>query len=753
MADGKQVMNNAENTINNTTVPAQESEQTLGNSNDPIFVAEQKYLTELYAVLERLNTEITEDLNSSHHGAAQDLIAMSQEVALNFSGYDEALETYAAIETLNSVIDAYNLYYDANVDKLRRLTLLLAQPYFAKVTLIMRPGQPPRDVYIGAAGITDEHSRPLIVDWRSPVAETYYNQEMGQTSYQVNGRTRTVELTLRRQFDITRDTLNGYFDTTVAIEDSLLLAALRQHHSEKLRNITATIQREQNVIVRHEDVPVLLVNGIAGSGKTSVLLQRIAFLLYRMRDTLAPTQVWLFSPNSVFERYIDTVLPSMGEANPHIYTWNAFMEAQGASGRDLGLSTSLKTLQDLEAAMATLELDFDDVRDIRMGDEILIKVTQIRKIVEKVSEFCARAQCGIGSRFTTLVKDELYDRLDRRFNQLAKDEELQEMISSMDIDDQIATFGQTVDVDDEKNVEELARQLIEMKYGSARELIENLSWLRLDRIGMRILGTTSLNATEWLYLKLLFCGEGDQTARYVMIDEVQDYTQAQLTVLAKFFAHAHFMLLGDEHQAIYEHTASFDEIRTIFTKSHKSVDECRLLTSYRSSPEITALFTSLLDTQEQLTLSSVQRAGVKPVVQEFDNTDTYLEALRAAVAAPGEGLTAIVAESSARVSWLAKQLIAKDTKDDETEQAAAHIQVVDKDTILPAEGLVLLPLSIAKGLEFDHVIIPDAQAEVYPDTPLSRRRLYTAISRAMHRITIFSQGSLTPLLANCAEDN
>ena len=162
------------------------------------------------------------------------------------------------------------------------------QPYFAKVRLQMRPGRPAQDVYIGATGVTDDSRRPLIVDWRSPIAETYYNQEMGPTSYRSTAGTRTVSLELRRQFDITQDVLHMYFDTTVAIEDSLLLGALKRHHSEKLQAITATIQREQNAVVRHEDVPVLLVNGIAGSGKTSVLLQRIAYLFYREREAPAP---------------------------------------------------------------------------------------------------------------------------------------------------------------------------------------------------------------------------------------------------------------------------------------------------------------------------------------------------------------------------------------------------------------------------------------------------------------------------------
>ena len=300
------------------------------HADDPAFQQEQAHLSELYAQLLKIRDDISQDLDTNHAGAKQDLIDMSEEVRLDFGGADETIETLAAIETLNAVIDAYNQYHDFNVDKLRRVMLLLMQPYFAKVTLEMRPGRPPRDVYIGAAGMTDERSRPLVVDWRSPVAETYYNQEIGPTSYQVDGKTRTVNLKLRRQFDIVRDQLNMYFDTTIAIQDSLLLSALKKHHTEKLQAITATIQREQNEVVRHADVPVLLVNGIAGSGKTSVLLQRIAYLLYQERKTLDPSQVWLFTPNDVFESYIDTVLPSMGESNPQTVTWRDFVAAQGA---------------------------------------------------------------------------------------------------------------------------------------------------------------------------------------------------------------------------------------------------------------------------------------------------------------------------------------------------------------------------------------------------------------------------------------
>ncbi|WP_293673915.1 ATP-binding domain-containing protein [uncultured Parolsenella sp.] len=703
----------------------------LRPADDPIMAEEQAHLDEIYTKLTAMRDGLAAELEHGHEGAAADLRELSDEIRPDFGGAaDEVMETLAAIETLNAVIDAYNQYHDFSVDKLRRLLLLLRQPYFAKVRLKMSPDRPARDVYIGAVGMTDERSRPLIVDWRNPVAETYYNQENGQTSYTVNGRTRTVELELRRQFDITRDHLNMYFDTTVAIEDSLLLGALRRHHSEKLKDITATIQREQNQVVRHADVPALLVNGIAGSGKTSVMLQRIAYLLYGERETLSASQVHLFGPNAVFEHYIDNVLPSMGESNPQVYTWRDFCEAQGAGGRDLGEDTDPACLEKLESDISSLFLTADDLREISCDGTVLLKLASVESAVAKFARF------GVGPRFCALVTDELHDRVSRRIALMARDEELQEEMLGLDVDDQVRFFGETVSPENEQETVALTRRWLEQVFAGAHDEVDRLAWLKLDRVAMRMLGKPSVSASEWLYLRLLVTGRGDTDARYVMIDEVQDCTVAQLMVLSRHFSRAHFLMLGDEHQAIREGTASFAQIRELFGRTHGQVDECRLLTSYRSSPEITTLFSGLVEHDAPVKLASVHRAGVAPHIEAVPGRDEFLAALRKQVAAAHEmeGLTALVAADDGAVSWLAKQL------------RDCDVTVIKNNNELPAAGVVLMSLRLAKGLEFDQVIIPDASAEAYPDTPLARRRLYTAVSRAMHGVTLLAQGELTPLV-------
>ena len=697
---------------------------------DDTFAQEQEHLTLTYGQLLALRDALTEEIEVKHAIARQDLLDLSSEVRIDFGGADETIETLAAIETLNAVIDAYNQHHDLSVDKLRRTLLLLRQPYFAKVRLRMRPGRPPRDVYIGAAGVTDDKGLPLIVDWRSPVAETYYSQEFGPTSYVVDGRERTVELLLRRQYDIVGPTLRSYFDSTVAIEDSLLLRALRRHHSEKLQAITATIQREQNEVVRHEDVPALLVWGTAGSGKTSVMLQRVAYLLYRQRETLNASDVHLFTPNEVFGRYIDTVLPTMGEANPQVHTWKGFLADLGLSERADGAEIGIDELERLEAAVAGLKVEADDVRDITVDDVHVVSARVVAGVVDK------HANIPMGRRWCALVKDALHDKISRRLAQMAHDDEVQEEMLSLDVDRQVEIFGQTISPDTEAETVECAKEYLEHKLGSAHDQVEAANWLRIDRIGMRLLGKPALTAAEWLVCKLAIVGGGAERARYVMVDEVQDYTPAQLAVLARYYPYAHFLCLGDPNQSIREGTASMDEVRTILERSRGSVDECHLLTSYRSSPEITALFSGFVDQGEGVHLNSVREEGVAPVIRELsENADAYLEDLRGAIAdaADAEGLVAIVPRDGARCSWLERKL-------------GSLVTRVHTDDSLPAKGVVLMPLKLAKGLEFDQVIVPDTQEAVYPDTPLSRRCLYTAVSRAMHRVTLLSQGAMTGIV-------
>ena len=698
---------------------------------DKTFEAEQEHLSTTYAKLQSIERSLQEQLASIFSEVASEKDLITDELNFDFDA-DIHVETMAELEAVNRIIDTYNIAADVTTERLHRAQLLLKQPYFAKVTLQFKPGSEPKDVYIGNVGMTDDDCRHFIVDWRSPIAEVYYNQDNGKTSYEANGRTIDCELKLRRQFDIERDQLKALFDTTIAIQDEMLLAALAQNRSSRLSAITATIQKEQNEVIRHEDVPALLVSGIAGSGKTSVLLQRIAYLFYRQRDTLKPEDVFLITPNPVFQRYIENVLPEMGESNPSSITFESLMCGLGLGSRDLGREVSADALRAIDEKLPDFKLKQGDFTGIRIEGEPVITAAQAHGAWSKLKNL------PTSSHRSALVIDDLLDRLEQRIKRLAKSEKYQDMISDMSDAEQIECFGENVYIGDmdEAELVSYTERFLRWRYAGVEHEIAEGRWLRLDAIGMRLTGSENLSAIEWLYLKLALVGGGMRHARYVMIDEVQDYSAAQLMCLARYFGKAHFMMLGDENQAIREGTASFDEIREVFTRACGSVDNCELMTSYRSSPEITALFTSLLDNEERVRVESVQPAGIEPVIIECADDLDYEVQLKTAVeeALEARCLAAIIAPDARRLAKL--------------EQLLEDLPIVTgagKET-MPEHGVLLLDIKLAKGLEFDQVIVPDAGNRSYPDETLARHRLYTAISRATKKVTLVANGKLTKLL-------
>lgn len=698
---------------------------------DKTFEVEQEHLSTTYAKLQSIERSLQEQLASIFSEVASEKDLITDELNFDFDA-EIHVETMAELEAVNRIIDTYNIAADVTTERLHRAQLLLKQPYFAKVTLQFKPGSEPKDIYIGNVGMTDDDYRHFIVDWRSPIAEVYYNQDNGKTSYEANGRTIDCELKLRRQFDIERDQLKALFDTTVAIQDEMLLAALAQNRSSRLSAITATIQKEQNEVIRHEDVPALLVSGIAGSGKTSVLLQRIAYLFYRQRDTLKPEDVFLITPNPVFQRYIENVLPEMGESNPSSITFESLMCGLGLGSRDLGRDVSADALRAIDEMLPDFKLKQGDFTDIRIEGEPVITAAQAHGAWNKLKNL------PTGSHRSALVIDDLLDRLEQRIKRLAKSEKHQDMISDMSDAEQIECFGENVYIGDmdEAELVSYTERFLRWRYAGVEHEIAEGRWLRLDAIGMRLTGSENLSAIEWLYLKLALVGGGMRHARYVMIDEVQDYSAAQLMCLARYFGKAHFMMLGDENQAIREGTASFDEIREVFTRACGSVDNCELMTSYRSSPEITALFTSLLDNEERVRVESVQPAGIEPVIIECADDLDYEVQLKTAVeeALEAECLAAIIAPDARRLAKL--------------EQLLEDLPITTgagKET-MPEHGVLLLDIKLAKGLEFDQVIVPDAGNRSYPDETLARHRLYTAISRATKKVTLVANGKLTSLL-------
>lgn len=704
-----------------------------------IFDEEQAHLTVTHGKLRAMKAALEEKIDAISEKAAKEKQDIRSNLSLNFDSDTDSMETYIEFEAMSHSIDQYNIEQDAAQEKLGRVKRLLKAPYFARVKLQFDPEEEPEDYYIGSAGISENAYEHLVIDWRSPIAETYYNQQNGKTFYVVNGNRIDVDLQLRRQYNLEEDRLYSFFDTQIAIEDPMLLQSLASRRTDKMKAITATIQKEQNAVIRSEDVPVLLVNGIAGSGKTSVLLQRIAYLFYRQRENLRPEQVYLLTINPVFRQYIDQVLPDLGEENPRTITWRDFLHIVNAPDKGAYESARESDLRRMESALKTLRLKEEEVCPIMQKGRCVLSRNEILRAAAELEGIEA------GPRLMNILSDRLSELARIKIRRMERDENEQAKDDSADA----ATFnsmdpygnqgGSRRGSDGEPDRKEQNR--ITNQYGGAFSTIHHFGFIDIEKIGCRILHKKRLTSAEWIWLKMLLTGMSDKNVRYVMIDEVQDYTAAQLMVLRRYFGRARFMMLGDEFQAIRPGTVSFGKIHELFGEDGRQTRELPLLTSYRSSPEITNIFTGLLPREKRIFTASVQRPGTAPVVMACESGDEYRRRLRLLVnaAAADEGLTAVICANRASLEKVRQILGDKAPR------------VIGRNQALPHGGVFLITLDLVKGLEFDGVILPDADRETYPEDIMARHRLYTAVSRATRRLSILADGKLTALLKHRAD--
>ena len=676
----------------------------MGNE---IFEKEQAHLTKTYNKLCKIKEDLESQISALNEKAVDDKNDIRDNIRFDYADIETTMETLAEIEVWNRYIDTYNVESSSLGKRLETVNKLLESPYFAKIELQFDEGEEPESYYIGRAAISENGYDQLVIDWRSPIAEVYYNQENGHTQYTVEDRTIPVDLKLRRQFEINKDKLISFFDTQIAIEDPMLLQSLSQTHSDKMQAITATIQKEQNTVIRYPDVPVLVVNGIAGSGKTSVLLQRIAYLFYQKRKTLRPDQVCLLTLNPVFRDYIDNVLPDLGETNPLTLTWHEFLDMVNVPLKTEDYDYTFEdSLQKIHEVLPTLSPEVDDFNDIYQNDKLIMSKNEVFSVIKRFKQF------PMGVRLVQTASDEI--------EAVAKNALRNMDNSSYDDSDSVAKSDSAED------------NRIENDFGGALRDIRRGSFVNVAHVAQRILGHPQITAAEWIYTKMELTGECDRNMRYVMIDEVQDYTVAQIMVFRKYFPNARFMLLGDEFQAIREGTITFSKIKDMAAEGGKECVELPLMTSYRSSPEITDMFASILPEDKKLMVSSVKRPGEEIFVKSCSSEAEYYDELKGLIAEfeKKDGLTAVICRNQFNLERISAALGDK-----------APTAIAENDS-LPKCGAFLIELPLAKGLEFDNVILADADPESYPDDELGKHCLYTAMSRATRHLAVLACGEL-----------
>jgi len=672
---------------------------------------------------------------------------------LNFDSYSDNLETFAMMEMKNREIDQLNIQHATAAKNLKKVKRLLKVPYFGKIDVTFLDADSDRDIfYIGMNDFTNLEGASRIYDWRSPIASLFYNNVLGDSSYHVNNNEIPVTLNLKRQLIIEEDRLINFFDTSLAIQDDILLHSLEADSSQYMKDITTTIQQEQNEIIRDESHPLLLVNGIAGSGKTSAIMQRIAYLLYNHRKQITADDILLLSPNSTFIDYISQVLPNLGERNPLNLTLLQFLKFTFREKAPIESESAYFkriTATQVEAQQKVIQSQKFVEFIQRFNDPTLIKQSLFQPISFKRKPiFSAELIFGLYQETPTSLsirdrlsatKEKLTSLWNRYLIKQSKSKQMIDQMQDLTEAEQLRYFDTTFAEEDEEQLAEFALQRLQQKYRKVVEAISDVTWfdqwLLFEALYQEyqqvpyIKKSQAYNAdevTSLLIIKDKFIEDlSNRQMAFILVDEVQDYTDAQILLLLKLFPQANFTLAGDENQAIFNTSISFMELKELLSASSRSVTSYQLLNSYRSSKEITQLFQTLVTNHEKLKIVSIRKDGEKPMFMPCENQDAYLETLTALLASlsPDEA-TVIITKTGIEAEELEQQL-------------------TTNSNIPKAQ---ILSIDMAKGLEFDNVIIHDPSTLRYGATEREKKILYTAISRGMKQVFLPYVGELSQLL-------
>lgn len=703
---------------------------------------EEAYLKNVYQKLIDKKNELRESMDTAKIEGNQSLKEMAGELRLNFDSYLDNLDTFSMIEMKNREIDQMNIKQKNAENQLAKIERLLKSPYFGKVVVDFLDNEPKESFYIGTANFTDDADENLVYDWRSPIAELFYNNMIGPSSYTVRQNKIDTVIKERRQFILKRDRLIKFFDTSVAIQDDVLLEVLGQDETNEMKAITATIQSEQNTIIRDVKSQNILVNGVAGSGKTSAIMQRIAYLLYLYRDTMTSDDLLILSPNHRFIDYISNVLPSLGERNPlnltiiQLVSQLSAEEIEGEeayfkriTGENVSEQTerlrSKKFIDNLKQS-DPLFLDHPNfIRGLTKNGKTVLSKKMIEKIYEKVP-----AHPKLIDRLQA-TKKALMSEWKNHLLKQAKSPAVQNQVLSLTEDRQLELFGKLISDDSEQSIVAYARKLLQKKYRKITRQIEEMAWVDEHQLFERIYEKRYGSAYAWqptrtvdeaviiLAIRHLLVEKVNVPAfRYLLIDEVQDYTLAQLGLLIELFPKTHFTLVGDENQAIFNSSTTFADIMRCFDDYHLPIHRYDLRNSYRSSGAITELFKTYAVDQEKIDIVSIRPQGKEPEYRSFRSSEELLKIL-------AEILVSLKGEKAAVIT--------------QTEEETQTLQESIKKNSYGLENCQIIPLSLAKGLEFDHVILYPFEND--GDEQRRRRQMYTAISRGMKSIVVLERAT------------
>ena len=597
----------------------------------------------------------------------------------------------------------------------KKLYRIQNSPYFAKIVFESDEGK--KDIYIGLTYLTKDNDN-IIYDWRSPIASIFYDYEEGKCSYIAPMGKIEGYLHNKRQFSIEDSKIVRVFDSKLNVQDELLQEVLASKTDDYMKNIVNTIQMEQNAIIRNIKDKNLIVQGIAGSGKTSVALHRIAFLLYKINN-LTSDKVLIFAPNKVFSEYISNVLPELGEENTKETTFSDFLETYITEYKYVESFTSF-----IERYYKHEEIDVNLVK-YKQSNEIINVIEEYIKNYTKKVKFTD----DILNHDLYISKEKLNEYLHKRYSSIPLFERIDEMatkISEMNFNGNKTKQKQIKKWLKEKLNISLDMKEIYMNFYNSDEFKnnyqKNISNYYIDRLKEKTIYFE--DACLFLYMKslLTFLGN-DYTIEQTIIDEAQDYSKLQYILLKKILKKSKFTILGDINQTInpYYKYDSLEELKDVF---NESVNYIELNKTYRSSPEIIEHTNKILG----LKLVSAIRRDVKIPV-EFKKENNLKEQLLEDInrLKKDNKSIAIITKTNDEAIKIHK-LLKNDNKD---------IILITSSNNKFSRSLVIIPSYIAKGLEFDATIIYTEENNKY--TYEERYLYYVACTRSEHHLIIYNQ--------------
>ncbi len=731
---------------------------------------ETHYLKSTLAFLEKTIENEYDSLAERKHDMLTSRREMWENSAHASHDFDKLTEMNQYLtEVINSTAQ-----YSEKHRLLTRLEKLMDTPYFGRFDFLEVGTDQIEKIYIGLSNIINRETGDIwVYDWRAPISSIFYRYELGNAQYNAPMGAIKGQVSLKRQYKIRYGSLVYFFDCSIAINDEMLQEILSSNASPKMRSIVESIQKEQDTIIRDEVNELLIVQGTAGSGKTSVALHRIAFLLYQgLSVRLTAQNIVIVSPNQIFSGYISDVLPGLGEENVNQFTFDDFsrqqlagrytMESRNQQLERLVLSDSAISLKQHGAAafkgsdcflkllgrlLAHYERHMVSFEDIYYDGKVLLTRQQLRTAF--LNSRKTLPMTGRMKSLELMIFDKIHTYRKARLHKIQK------FLTTMDGHELDAkSFGRLLAIKEARTFTRRLRKttdidffkLYEMLFSQAgllRKLSKGLalpddleSIVSETRCYLREKQLRFEDCAPLLYLK--FTLEGwDQfpDIRHVVIDEAQDYSLLQYVVFKQLFRYASFTILGDVHQTMspYAEGALYERIAHIFEKQRSA--KITMKKSYRSTYEITEYANKIPDTP--LLIDTADRHGKEPHVEEFRDEAALEQAILQTASMyldQGYETVAVLCKTAAEAQRFHARLV-----------NCSGMKLFCSGVEEMQKGILILPVYLSKGLEFDAVIIANANAANYFDA-MDRRLLYIACTRALHRLSLFHTGEKSPFI-------